>query len=102
MHLRYTVWAVKPRAGKPDKILLAGLGYQRQLAARWTELTGRGDRFIELRLWQLLKDCDIKPRFVRFVKIGQYETRTDARAVLLNLRMQNPNAVIEDWYDRLE
>ena len=90
----YWIWKVTPR--DDNTILMAGLGRRKDASRRWHELT---DRAIDtpIRLYQLLSKLKLHPARIKFSVHGKYERRVDAREILLNLRMQHPFAIVEDW-----
>lgn len=101
MKYRYVIWAAssktKPGMERDKRLLLAGLGRRKDIVRRWRELTGRGDAYIPLQVWQQLRWLGIKPYYVRFDIYATPETRKEAEAILLNLRMSNRLLIVEDW-----
>lgn len=50
-----------------------------------------------LQLWQHVKLHLPSAKCYRIMLYGQYETRKEAEAIMLNLRMQNRLTIVEDW-----
>lgn len=95
MRHEYRIYCVRPIGG--TKLLLAGLGYERHIKARWRELTGKGPKSIPIGLSILLRSVAANPAYVKFECYGVYETRKEAEDILLNLRMGNNLLIVEDW-----
>lgn len=92
---RYWIWCVRPRDS--TLVLMAGLGYRRQIAARWKELAQCPPIKQSLQMHQLLTINSVHPLNIKYEPYAKCRTRAEAIMTLLNLRMANKLITVEDW-----